>query len=94
MSRLLTFVAVVVVCGVAAAGCAKGQCEDLCVWVDDCVIDVDNEECVEECVEQHDDSNSCGDAVKNLVDCIGDRGCGTVVDNCQGEIFDYENECG
>lgn len=91
--KSLAVIAAVLMLGGLTAGCAKTRCETVCDWVDECVIDVDQEECIEECVEEADDSG-CADALKELASCIDDSGgCGSSVEDCGGESYDFEAEC-
>ncbi len=92
LKKLLVCIAVGAFAAGTLTGCAKSRCKDICEWWDDCIEDIDNDACVEECTEDYDDSG-CKDAIKALDDCIDDRGCAASADACWGEFTDFANEC-
>lgn len=93
MTRILAVVAATLLTGLVASGCAKSRCETVCDWLEECsALAIDDEECIEECVEEADDSG-CADALKALADCLDGQGCGAGTTSCEGEMFDYGNEC-
>ena len=91
---------VTVVCVLSAAilftGCAKAKCGDVCEWADGCgMLPYSEDDCLDDCMDAWDnEGDDCVNAVKDLADCIKDRGCVAGATDCDAEIADYNLACG
>jgi hypothetical protein len=84
--------------GLLVLGCSstEGQCESLCAFAEDCDDDVDEDDCIEECVDAFDSpSETCDVAFETFVDCADEEGsdCDDVADHCEDEFSDLAAVC-
>jgi hypothetical protein len=82
----IVFFAVALLCGMFLfAGCATSTCkaiEEECGGGDDMI---------DECVEDYKDGDSdCKKALRELADCVEDKGCD---DDCYDEMMDVSDKC-
>ncbi len=68
-------------------------CENICDWMDNCMMSLDLEICVADCVGDAGDSDRCQVAVQTLGDCVNPRGCAESHESCLDHADEYGLAC-